>query len=41
MLETSEELTTKYSMVYMENEACPEKNDFLWDKGQSAINYTL
>lgn len=24
-------LTTRYSMVYMEKEACPEKNDFLWE----------
>lgn len=22
-------------MVYMENDACPEKNDFLWTAGRS------
>lgn len=25
----TEGLTTRYSMVYMEKEACPEKKDFL------------
>ena len=26
---TIQQLTTRYSMVYMENDACPEKKDFL------------
>lgn len=26
-------LTTKYSMVYREKDACPEKKDFLQNKG--------
>lgn len=27
--EISQQPTTRYSMVYMENDACPEKKDFL------------